>query len=102
LVNLDDPVIQGLLFNLVGEDGMDVVLNMPDGEITDDGVAEITNVPLNIVRRTLYILFENRLATYRRERNKDSGWLTYLWKIDLKDMAEWWWSAVLKNDPENL
>jgi len=21
---------------------------------------------------------------------------------DLKDMAEWWWSAVLKNDPENL
>jgi transcription initiation factor TFIIE subunit alpha len=88
LVNLDDPVIQGLLFNLVGEDGMDVVLNMPDGEITDDGVAEITNVPLNIVRRTLYILFENRLATYRRERNKDSGWLTYLWKIDLNGINE--------------
>jgi len=21
---------------------------------------------------------------------------------DLKDMAEWWWSVVLKNDPENL
>ncbi|MBC2764053.1 MAG: transcription factor [ANME-2 cluster archaeon] len=88
MVNLDDPVIQGLLFNLVGEDGMDVVLNMPDGEITDDGVDEITNVPLNIVRRTLYILFENRLATYRRERNKDSGWLTYLWKIDLNGINE--------------
>lgn len=88
MVNLDDPVIQGLLLNLVGEEGMDVVLNMPDGEITDDGVAEITNVPLNIVRRTLYILFENRLATYRRERNKDSGWLTYLWKIDLNGINE--------------
>ncbi len=88
MVNLDDPVIQGLLFNLVGEDGMDVVLNMPEREITDDGVAEITNVPLNIVRRTLYILFENRLATYRRERNKDSGWLTYLWKIDLNGINE--------------
>jgi transcription initiation factor TFIIE subunit alpha len=88
LVNLDDPVIQGLLLNLVGEEGMDVVMNMPDGEITDDGVAEITNVPLNIVRRTLYILFENRLATYRRERNKDSGWLTYLWKIDLNGINE--------------
>jgi transcription initiation factor TFIIE subunit alpha len=88
LVNLGDPVIQGLLLNLVGEEGMDVVLNMPDGEITDDGVAEITNVPLNIVRRTLYILFENRLATYRRERNKDSGWLTYLWNIDLNGINE--------------
>lgn len=88
MVNLGDPVIQGLLLNLVGEEGMDVVLNMPDGEITDDGVAEITNVPLNIVRRTLYILFENRLATYRRERNKDSGWLTYLWNIDLNGINE--------------
>lgn len=88
MVNLDDPVIQGLLLNLVGEEGMNVVMNMPDGEITDDGVAEITNVPLNNVRRTLYILFENRLATYRRERNKDSGWLTYLWKIDLNGINE--------------
>jgi transcription initiation factor TFIIE subunit alpha len=83
LVDLDDPVIRGLLFNLVGEEGIKVVVEMPDGEITDEKVAEVTNVPLNVVRRTLYILFENRLAFYRRERNKDSGWLTYLWKLDL-------------------
>jgi transcription initiation factor TFIIE subunit alpha len=88
LIELDDSVIQGLLLNLVGEEGMKVVLNMPEKEVTDEEVAGVTEVPLNIVRRTLYILFENRLATYRRERNKDSGWLTYLWKLDLSGIND--------------
>jgi transcription initiation factor TFIIE subunit alpha len=83
LVDLKDPVIRGLLLNLVGEEGINVVFNMPDGEVTDEEVSQVTEVALNVVRRTLYILFENRLAFYRRERNKDSGWLTYLWKLDL-------------------
>lgn len=88
MVELDNPVIQGLLMNLVGEEGMAVILNMPEDEVTDEDVANLTNVPLNIVRRTLYILFENRLATYRRERNKDSGWLTYLWHLDLSGIND--------------
>ncbi|HMB45212.1 MAG TPA: transcription factor, partial [Candidatus Methanoperedens sp.] len=35
---------------------------------------------------TLFILYENRLAGYRRERDSDSGWLTYLWKLDLSNL----------------
>jgi len=83
LVDLEDSVLQGLLLNLVGEEGIKVITNMPEGEVTDEEVSQVTDVALNVVRRTLYILFENRLAFYRRERNKDSGWLTYLWKLDL-------------------
>ena len=83
MVDLDDTVIRGLLLNLVGEEGIKVVIDMPEGEVTDEEVSQTTEVALNVVRRTLYILFENRLAFYRRERNKDSGWLTYLWKLDL-------------------
>ncbi|MDF1557240.1 MAG: transcription factor [ANME-2 cluster archaeon] len=97
MVDLDDPVIRGLLFNLVGEEGMNVVLKMPDIEVTDEEVANVTEVPLNVVRRTLYILFENRLATYRRERNKDSGWLTYLWVIDISGINE-----LLNNEMNKL
>ncbi|MCL7412811.1 MAG: transcription factor [ANME-2 cluster archaeon] len=88
MVDLDNMAIRGLILNLVGEEGMDVVLKMPESEVTDEDVSIVTEVPLNIVRRTLYILFENRLATYRRERNKDSGWLTYLWKIDMSGINE--------------
>ena len=86
LVDLIDPVIKGYLINLVGEEGYKVVANMPEGEVTDEKIAQATGVLLNIVRRTLFILYENRLANYRRERDTDSGWLTYLWKLDLSNL----------------
>lgn len=63
-----------------------MVKNMPKGEVTDEKIAEATGVLLNIVRRTLFILYENRLAVYRRERDSDSGWLTYLWKLELGNL----------------
>lgn len=83
MVDLDNPVIRGYFINLVGEEGFKVVQKMPEGEVTDERIAEVTGVLLNIVRRTLFILYENRLALYRRVRDTDSGWLTYLWKLDL-------------------
>ncbi len=83
MVDLDDPVIRGYFINLVGDEGFKVVQKMPEGEVTDEKIAEVTGVLLNIVRRTLFILYENRLAVYRRVRDTDSGWLTYLWKLDL-------------------
>jgi len=86
LIDLDDPIIKGYLTNLIGEEGIKVVKNMPEGEVTDEEIAKATGVLLNIVRRTLFILYENRLATYRRERDTDSGWLTYLWKLDMRNI----------------
>ncbi|HEY9247078.1 MAG TPA: transcription factor [Candidatus Methanoperedens sp.] len=86
MVDLTDPVIRGYLISLVGEEGFKVVQNMPEGEVTDEKIAEVTGVLLNIVRRTLFILYENRLAVYRRVRDTDSGWLTYLWKLDLSNL----------------
>ncbi|MCX9025926.1 MAG: transcription factor, partial [Candidatus Methanoperedens sp.] len=71
MIDLNDPVIKGYLINLVGEEGYKVVANMPEGEVTDEKIAQATGVLLNIVRRTLFILYENRLANYRRERDTD-------------------------------
>jgi len=81
-----DVAVRGYLKNLVGEDGLEMVERASINELTDEKIAEETDANLNTVRRTLYILYENRLANYRRERDKDSGWLTYLWKVDLSDV----------------
>ncbi|MDD2666014.1 MAG: transcription factor [Methanocellales archaeon] len=88
MINLLTPnnVIIGFLNQLIGEEGIRVITNLPEGEVTDEKIAEITGVEIQIVRRTLYILYESRLAIYRRERNKESGWLTYLWKVDLHEI----------------
>ena len=40
------------------------------------------------MRRALFILYENDLASYRRLRDEDSGWLTYLWTFEYEKIPE--------------
>lgn len=85
---LEDPVIQKYLHELVGPKGMPVAAAPPDGEVTDEELAQRLNLELNNVRRALFILYENDLATYRRVRDEDSGWLTYLWTFQYENIPE--------------
>ncbi|QSG03256.1 transcription factor [Natranaeroarchaeum sulfidigenes] len=85
---LEDPVIQKYLHELVGPKGMPVAAAPPDGEVTDEELAEELDMELNDVRRALFILYENDLATYRRLRDEDSGWLTYLWTFEYDKIPE--------------
>lgn len=86
MIDLNDPVIRGYLLRLVGEEGLEMIEKMPEGEVTDEEIAQASEVLLNIVRRTLFILYENKLAVCRRERDSSSGWLTYLWHLDMSDI----------------
>ncbi len=81
LTATEDHIQRAYLCKLVGEEGLNIVDTMPEGEVTDEHVAELTEISLNTVRRTLYLLYEHRLAKYRRERDQESGWLTYLWQL---------------------
>jgi transcription initiation factor TFIIE subunit alpha len=85
---LSDPVIQKYLHELVGPKGMPVAAAPPDGEVTDEELAEEIDLELNDVRRALFILYENDLASYRRLRDEDSGWLTYLWTFEYDKIPE--------------
>ncbi|WP_246983378.1 transcription factor E [Halorientalis marina] len=85
---LEDPVIQKYLHELVGPKGMPVAAAPPDGEVTDEELAEELGLELNDVRRALFILYENDLAKYRRLRDEDSGWLTYLWTFEYDKIPE--------------
>ncbi len=78
---VEEPIHKAYLNKLVGEEGVRIVENIPAEEITDEHLAELTGISLNTVRRTLYLLYEHRLAIYRRKRDPDSGWLTYLWQL---------------------
>ena len=85
---LTDPVIQKYLHELVGPSGMPVAAAPPEGEVTDEELAQELNLELNDVRRALFILYENDLASYRRLRDEDSGWLTYLWTFEYENIPE--------------
>ncbi|OPY53928.1 MAG: Transcription factor E [Methanosaeta sp. PtaU1.Bin060] len=78
---VEEIIHRAYLNKLVGEEGLRIVECIPGEEITDERLAELTGISLNTVRRTLYLLYEHRLAVYRRKRDPDSGWLTYLWQL---------------------
>ncbi|TFG09686.1 transcription factor E [Candidatus Thorarchaeota archaeon] len=78
------------LFRLVveeiaGKEGVEVATVLVNSdETTDEEIATKTDLKLNVVRRILYKLHDNHLASYRRIRDTDTGWFLYFWKIDPK------------------
>ena len=57
-----------------------ILLNTANEELTDERISELSTVKLNIVRKILYILNENKLTEFQRVRDKRSGWYIYYWK----------------------
>jgi transcription initiation factor TFIIE subunit alpha len=79
---LSNVAIRAYLLRIIGEQGLDLLSKYPDNnEYSDEDLAAKTGINLNSVRHTLYTLYEKRLAEYRRIKNNETGWLTYLWQL---------------------
>jgi transcription initiation factor TFIIE subunit alpha len=86
---LEEPAIVAYLQRMIGDEGMALVTRFPEGkEYSDEELAELTEINLNSVRNTLYTLYEHRLARYRRIKNNETGWLTYLWHLQLPNIYD--------------
>jgi len=78
------------LFRLVveeiaGKEGVEVATVLVNSdETTDEEIATKTDLKLNVVRKILYNLHDNHLASYRRIRDSNTGWFLYYWRIDPK------------------
>ncbi|HJJ29080.1 MAG TPA: transcription factor [Methanocorpusculum sp.] len=83
---MKNPAVYQYLYKLVGEEGISLVYTCPKEELSDEDIAERTGINLNSVRHSLYNLYEHRLAEYRRIKNNETGWLTYLWKLRIDNM----------------
>lgn len=51
-------------------------------EATDTELAEELGEKPSHIRRILYDLYEARIAEYHKEKDKETGWLTFYWQID--------------------
>jgi transcription initiation factor TFIIE subunit alpha len=86
---LNDQAIYAYLLRMIGEEGIELLKRFPEGEEhSDEELAEMTEINLNTVRHTLYTLYEKRLAEYRRLKNTETGWLTYLWHLRLDRLQD--------------
>ena len=67
---------------LFGEDAVRVVEALKEvHEITDNEIADKTQIRLNMVRKTLYRLYDHSLVALRQSRDKETGWFIFHWRL---------------------
>ena len=86
---LNDPIIRDLLLEIVeDEENLNIIQCLIDGISTDEEIAEKTGIRLNIVRKILYKLYDEGLASYRRDKDKETQWYTYDWKFKVDEVEK--------------
>lgn len=85
----EDPVLREILTRIAGERGYEVAKVLVGEETTDDEVAKRMGMRVNLVRKILYELYENRVVSYRRVRDEHSGWYVYYWRIEPERAREY-------------
>ncbi len=55
---------------------------LKNGFTTDEEISEKIVCKLNIVRKILYKLYDMRLASYKRDKDKETQWYTYDWEFN--------------------
>lgn len=77
------PAFERILNRVAGEHGSEVVeILLRKEESTDEEIANETGIRLNLVRKILYDLYENRVVDYRRTRDDSTGWYIYYWHVE--------------------
>jgi transcription initiation factor TFIIE subunit alpha len=67
---------------LFGEDAVRVVEALKEvHEITDNEIADKTQIRLNLVRKALYRLYDHSIVALRRSRDKETGWFVFNWRL---------------------
>jgi transcription initiation factor TFIIE subunit alpha len=67
---------------LFGEDTVRVVEVLKGvHEVTDNEIAEKTQIRLNMVRKALYSLYDHSLVALRQSRDKETGWFIFNWRL---------------------
>jgi transcription initiation factor TFIIE subunit alpha len=79
---VDDETLVKVADVLGQEEAIKIIYILKDaGEITDDQIANKTEIRLNTVRKILYRLYDHSLVSLRRSRDENTGWFIFHWKL---------------------
>jgi transcription initiation factor TFIIE subunit alpha len=85
---VDDSTLEKVAEAFGGEEAVQIINVLKEvNEITDDEIANRTEIRLNNVRRILYKLYDHSLVGLRRSRDKTTGWFIFHWRLQLDQLA---------------
>ena len=74
-------IINAITDELGGNEALSIIEKLKSGDATDEELANSVKLKLNLVRKILYKLYDYKIASYRRTRDKQTGWYVYYWKV---------------------
>ena len=94
--------VRSYVAQLTGPEGLRIAeALMSRKEATDSELAEELGEKPSHVRKVLYDLYEARIAEYHKEKDKETGWLTFYWQINPQHAANHI-TDKLRKDLKNL
>ncbi len=78
-----NKLIKEELVRNIGEDGLILIEILFNAKkfVSEFTLAEHSGIYVNTVRSLLYKLYEYKIVTYSRKREKNRGWYIYSWKL---------------------
>ena len=77
-----DHIFDGFVKEVAGAPGLKVVTNIEGGGSTDETIEKASGLKLAAIRSILNQLNYHGIVEYTREKNMQSGWFTYTWKVN--------------------
>jgi len=83
---LSNKYVQDYFVTNFGEDSMRIV-KAANSEMTDEALSIKCKLKVSEIRSVLNKLQNIGLAAYTRSKDKDTGWYSYIWKVQLSSLS---------------
>ena len=84
---VSNKIVQNYLTSNFGEESVKIIRAATEN-MTDEALAEKCKLKVSEIRMVLNKMHSMRLAEYTRIKDKDTGWYSYIWKINLGGIYE--------------
>lgn len=86
---LKNPYALEYLAELGGAQSIDVVsILAKSGELDEFKLSETLSQDIKAVRKVLYRLHNEKVVSFKRKKDQETGWTVYIWKLELERFVD--------------
>ena len=79
-MRLTQNKIEEITLPILGEEGLPLINQLYGKEnVSEFDLAKDTKLDIKVVRKMLYLLYNNNLVSFNRKKDKEKGWYIYYW-----------------------
>ncbi len=86
-MRLTQKKLEEILVNILGEAGLPLIRELVGKEnVSEFDLAKKTNSDIKIIRKLLYMLYNENLVSFTRKKDKQKGWYIYYWTLEAESI----------------